>query len=195
MIMEDINIRKVTTKGGGFLGLFQSNQPYAQMSFAESVFPQLQSGLFTADLNFKAKGSYNFGYIDQQRFSTAITYMPVRHWNNWIVETSAYSVGSNAAKTKTWKALVGMLTRCLCKVGTDLMRNRYRNDKCLVAPRRSNRILLPSPQLPTARLPRRDLPRPLRLYQSCPPATNLHLHASGPKSPISATRRLGRSKY
>lgn len=77
------------------------------MTLMENGFPQLVSGIFTADLNYKQGGVYNFGYIDQTRFSTPITYMPVRNFNNWIVETSGYQIGSNAAQTTGWNALIG----------------------------------------------------------------------------------------
>ena len=78
------------------------------MTLVENAFPQLVSGLFTADLNFNQNGVYNFGYIDQARFTTPITYMPVRNFNNWIVETSGYQIGSNGAQSITWKALIGL---------------------------------------------------------------------------------------
>jgi aspergillopepsin I len=97
----------VTTKGGGILGVLKSDQPDPQMTVLENAYPQLVSGLFTADLVYKQKGLYNFGYIDQARFTTPITYMPVRNFNDWIVETSGYQIGSNGAKSQTWKALVG----------------------------------------------------------------------------------------
>lgn len=73
----------------------------------ENAYPQLVSGLFTADLVYKQTGLYNFGYIDQTRFTTPITYMPVRDFNYWVIETSGYQVGSKGAKSQTWKALVG----------------------------------------------------------------------------------------
>lgn len=77
------------------------------MTFMESAFPQLAMGLFTADLNYKQSGVYTFGYIDQQRFSTPITYMPVRDFNHWIVETSGYAVGNQSSKSTPWKVLIG----------------------------------------------------------------------------------------
>jgi aspergillopepsin I len=77
------------------------------MTLLENAYSQLVSGLFTADLNYQQSGVYNFGYIDQARFTTPITYMPVRDFNNWIVETSGYQIGSNADKSYTWKALIG----------------------------------------------------------------------------------------
>jgi aspergillopepsin I len=77
------------------------------MTLLENAYSQLVSGLFTADLNYQQSGVYNFGYIDQARFTTPITYMPIRDFNNWIVETSGYQIGSNAAKSYTWKALIG----------------------------------------------------------------------------------------
>jgi aspergillopepsin I len=102
-----INLETVTTKGGGILGVLKSDQPDPQMTFVENAYPQLVSGLFTADLIYQKTGLYNFGYVDQNRFSTPITYMPVRDFNSWVVETSGYQVGSKAAKQTTWKALIG----------------------------------------------------------------------------------------
>ncbi|KIN05079.1 hypothetical protein OIDMADRAFT_101895 [Oidiodendron maius Zn] len=92
--------------GGGVFGILQTDQPDPQMTLVENAFPQLVSGLFTADLNFNQNGVYNFGYIDQARFTTPITYMPVRNFNNWIVETSGYQIGNNGAQSVTWKALI-----------------------------------------------------------------------------------------
>lgn len=97
----------MTTKGGGILGIFDTDQPDPQMTLVENAYPQLVSGLFTADLNYKQDGVYNFGYIDQTRFTTPITYMPVRNFNNWIVETSGYQIGNSQNEAITWKALIG----------------------------------------------------------------------------------------
>ena len=95
----------MTTLGGGFLGFFKSNKPDAQMTFTENAFPQLQNGLFTADIKKTEDGVYNFGFIDEARFSTPIMYMPVRSWNQWIVESSSYTIGTNKTETKL-RALV-----------------------------------------------------------------------------------------
>jgi hypothetical protein len=76
----------------------------------ENAYSQLREGYFTVDIKKNADGVFTFGSIDANRFSTALTYMPVRNWNQWIVEISGYQVGTNGSVTqKTLKALIGMI--------------------------------------------------------------------------------------
>lgn len=117
----------VTTKGGGFLGFFQSDKPDAQNTWIENAFPQLASGLFTVDIKKKEDSIYHFGYIDKNRFSTPITYMPVKSWNHWVVETAAYKFGNGAATTAINKVLIDtgttniMMTPDMAKKYYDLL--------------------------------------------------------------------------
>ena len=81
----------------------------------------MKEGLFTVDLKKNEDGKYNFGYIDAERFSTPLVYMPVRSWNQWIVEISGYTIGQADVEEgskgetveQTMKALIGMLIRYL----------------------------------------------------------------------------------
>ncbi|KAH8599907.1 aspartic peptidase domain-containing protein [Bisporella sp. PMI_857] len=99
-------MNSITSKGGGFLGLFKTDQPNAQKTFTENAFPQMKEGLFTADIKKNENSNYNFGYVDQDRFSTPLTYMPVRSWNQWIVEISGYTIGAGNSNDGTKKALI-----------------------------------------------------------------------------------------
>ena len=96
----------VTTKGGGFLGFFQSDKPDAQNTWMENAFSQLASGLFTVDIKKKEDSVYHFGYVDKTRFSKPITYMPVKNWNHWVVETAAYKFGDGSVTKAVNKALI-----------------------------------------------------------------------------------------
>ena len=64
------------------------------MSWTENAFNQMTEGFFTVDIKKGADGVYNFGFIDETRFSTQITYMPVIDWNQWIVQVSGFTAGT-----------------------------------------------------------------------------------------------------
>jgi aspergillopepsin I len=71
----------------------------------------MKETFFTVDIKQGEDGVYNFGYIDDNRFSTQLTYMPVINWNQWIVQVSGYQVGSNGTKRDAdRKALIGKET-------------------------------------------------------------------------------------
>lgn len=68
----------------------------------------MKEGIFTADIKKGEAATYNFGYVDPERFSTALTYMPIRSWNQWIVEMSGYKVGTEGGvKDSVKKVLIG----------------------------------------------------------------------------------------
>ena len=85
--------------GLGF-GSLNTVRPAAQSTWFESVRPQLEAPVFTADLKFKATGSYDFGYIDEKKHTGPITYVPVNtDPGYWTWTASGYAVGNGTFTT------------------------------------------------------------------------------------------------
>lgn len=65
----------------GLLGLADSSintvSPNKQTTFFDTVSSTLDEPLFTATLKAGAPGSYDFGYIDDSKYSGSISYVPV----------------------------------------------------------------------------------------------------------------------
>ncbi|KAI9375273.1 aspartic protease pep1 [Aspergillus egyptiacus] len=65
----------------GLLGLAFSSintvQPTSQLTFFDSVKAQLDEPLFAVTLKHQAPGSYDFGYIDDSKYTGSLTYTPV----------------------------------------------------------------------------------------------------------------------
>ena len=95
----------------GLLGLSFSSlntvRPQSQLTFLDSVKPQLALPLVAADLKHEQPGSYDFGYLDSSKYKSPIVYTPVqlsyrRSTNNagyygyWNFSTTSYQVGSSA---------------------------------------------------------------------------------------------------
>ncbi|TQS32407.1 hypothetical protein Golomagni_07273, partial [Golovinomyces magnicellulatus] len=66
------------TTSSGLLGLGydagNTVSPTKQKTWFSNIGPKLAKNLFTARLRHAAKGSYNFGYIDNSQYSGSITY-------------------------------------------------------------------------------------------------------------------------
>jgi len=86
------------TNNDGLLGLSFSQlntvQPQPQKTFFDNVMPQLQMPVFTVDLTNDSTGTYEFGRIDQAKFSGQLTTVPVNTANGfWQVDSPTFAVG------------------------------------------------------------------------------------------------------
>lgn len=71
-------------------------QPEQQKTFFDNAKSSLSKPLFTVDLKKNAPGSYNFGFIDNSKYTGTITYVPVDSSQGfWQFTTKGYSVGSS----------------------------------------------------------------------------------------------------
>jgi len=74
-------------------------QPKAQTTFFDTAISEgvLDSNVFTADLKKGAPGTYDFGYIDNSKYTGSITYAAVDTSNGfWEFTGSGYAVGSGS---------------------------------------------------------------------------------------------------
>lgn len=107
------------TQNNGLLGLAFSKlntvQPQQQKTFFDNVLPSLAEPVFTADLRHNAVGAYEFGRIDNTKFTGQLAWIPVNTaMGFWQFTTSAFSVGTGqAVKVKP--------TQAIADTGTTLM--------------------------------------------------------------------------
>lgn len=90
------------TQNNGLLGLAFSKlntvQPQQQKTFFDNVLPSLAEPVFTADLRHNAVGAYEFGRIDNTKFTGELAWIPVNTaMGFWQFTTSAFSVGNGQA--------------------------------------------------------------------------------------------------
>ncbi|KAI1778474.1 endothiapepsin [Hypoxylon cercidicola] len=90
------------TNNDGLLGLAFSSintvQPTAQKTFFDNVAPSLDTAVWTADLKYHEAGTYDFGVIDDSKYTGDITYTDVDSSDGfWMFTSSGYSVGHNAS--------------------------------------------------------------------------------------------------
>lgn len=94
------------TANNGLLGLAFSQlntvKPQQQKTFFDNVMPSLAEPLFTADLRKNAVGAYEFGRIDNTKFTGAMAWIPVNTTQGfWQFGTSSFAVGNGTAKAVT----------------------------------------------------------------------------------------------
>lgn len=85
----------------GLLGLAFSSintvKPKAQKTFFDTVKSQLDSPLFAASLKHNAPGTYDFGFIDNTKYTGSLTYTSVDSSQGfWMFTTDGYKVGSTS---------------------------------------------------------------------------------------------------
>jgi hypothetical protein len=69
--------------------------PEGQLTFFDNAKPKLDSPVFTADLKYMKPGTYDFGFIDETKYTGEITYVPVEtDPGYWTFTSSGYGVGS-----------------------------------------------------------------------------------------------------
>ncbi|KAK0612786.1 aspartic peptidase domain-containing protein [Bombardia bombarda] len=82
--------------GLGF-GALNTVSPKAQATYFDNIKAGLDKPLFTSDLKFKAAGTYDFGYIDEKKYTGNITYSAVNpNPGYWTWTSTGYAVGSGA---------------------------------------------------------------------------------------------------
>ena len=114
----------------GLVGLAFSQlntvQPKAQKTFFDNVMPTLDQPVFTADLRKNAVGSYEFGRIDNSKFTGAMAWIPVNTTQGfWQFSTSSFAVSnSTAQKTATSQAIADTGTT-LMLASEDLIQGYY----------------------------------------------------------------------
>lgn len=86
----------------GLLVLTSLAKP-AQNTFFTDLAPTLKLPLFTASLNYRNPGYYDFGFVDKKKYSGAMRYFPVPNLplpNLWGVNATGYAVGNDTTLTR-----------------------------------------------------------------------------------------------
>ncbi|KAI9847526.1 MAG: Type I transmembrane sorting receptor [Thelocarpon superellum] len=96
--------------GDGLLGLGFSSintvQPQQQKTFFDNAASSLDAPIFTADLRHNQPGSYDFGFIDDTKYTGSINYTPVNSAQGfWEFSSTGYQVGSGAFKSQSIDAI------------------------------------------------------------------------------------------
>lgn len=75
--------------------------PKPQTTFFDTVKSSLDKPLFAVTLKHQAPGSYDFGFIDVQKYTGQIAYTPVDSSQGfWSFTASGYSVGGGNSSAK-----------------------------------------------------------------------------------------------
>ncbi|KAK6827476.1 eukaryotic aspartyl protease [Apiospora arundinis] len=94
------------TNNNGLLGLAFSKlntvKPQQQKTFFDNVMPSLAEPVFTADLRPQAAGAYEFGRIDNTKFTGKMTWVPVNPAQGfWQFNSEKFAVGGGAPQAGT----------------------------------------------------------------------------------------------
>lgn len=111
----------------GLLGLAFSSintvSPKAQTTFFDTVKGQLDSPLFAVTLKHSAPGSYDFGYIDDSKYTGDLTYTDVDSSEGfWTFTASSYKVGTGSAGSSI-TGIAGELHISFCRLSLILGRH------------------------------------------------------------------------
>lgn len=88
--------------------------PNPSKTFFFNALSSLESPVFTANLEFHAPGTYDFGTIDKSKYSGSITYADVDTSNGfWEITGSGYAIGSASFKSLSIDAIVDTGTTLL----------------------------------------------------------------------------------
>ena len=98
------------TQNNGLLGLAFSKlntvQPQQQKTFFDNVLPSLAEPVFTADLRHNAVGAYEFGRIDNTKFTGDLAWIPVNTaMGFWQFTTSAFAINGQTMKVTPSQAI------------------------------------------------------------------------------------------
>ncbi|KAI2618239.1 endothiapepsin [Hypoxylon sp. NC1633] len=98
------------TNNDGLLGLAFSSintvQPKPQKTFFDNVAPNLDSAVWTADLKYHEAGTYDFGTIDESKYTGDITYTDVDSSDGfWLFSSSGYGVGNTSFKNSAFQGI------------------------------------------------------------------------------------------
>ncbi|KAK8042985.1 eukaryotic aspartyl protease [Apiospora phragmitis] len=94
------------TNNNGLLGLAFSKlntvKPQQQKTFFDNVMPSLAEPVFTADLRAQAAGAYEFGRIDNTKFTGAMTWVKVDNSQGfWQFNSEKFAVDGGAPQAGT----------------------------------------------------------------------------------------------
>jgi hypothetical protein len=106
------------TSADGLLGLAFSSintvTPNRQKTFFDNASPSLESALFTADLKKGQPGSYDFGFIDDSKYTGDIAYVDVESSQGfWEFTSSGYQVGDGGFNEQSIDAIADTGTTLL----------------------------------------------------------------------------------
>ncbi|RFU28439.1 hypothetical protein B7463_g7872, partial [Scytalidium lignicola] len=92
------------TASSGLVGLAFSSlntvQPQQQKTFFDSILPDLEEPVFTADLRHNAVGAYEFGTIDNTKFTGELSWADVDSSSGfWQFSSSSFAVGNGQITT------------------------------------------------------------------------------------------------
>nr|AXN90910.1 aspartic protease [Evansstolkia leycettana] len=113
----------------GLLGLAFSSintvNPQRQLTFFDDVKSQLDSPLFAVTLKQNAPGTYDFGYIDNSKYSGQLTYTPVDNSQGfWGFTADGYAIGSGQANSERISAIADTGTTLLL-LDTSVVQDYY----------------------------------------------------------------------
>lgn len=92
-----------------------SVRPRRQNTFFDTVKSQLDAPLFAVTLKHNAPGSYDFGYIDDEKYTGNITYTDVDSSRGfWGFTASGYGVGDSGVNSESINGIVGKISLSLC---------------------------------------------------------------------------------
>lgn len=102
----------------GILGMANSRantvRPTPQRTYIDNVKDDLALPLFTANLQKRRPGNYNFGYIDDSEYTGRIQYAEIDRFSSfWKVSVSGYQVGDDDYEQHRWNGVVDTGTSLL----------------------------------------------------------------------------------
>lgn len=114
----------------GLLGLAFSNintvSPKKQKTWFDTIKPQLEKPLFTADLEKDASGTYDFGKIDSSKYTGDIHYAPVDNSGGfWQFDSKTYSIGGDSSSCTTCSPAIADTGTSLLLVDDDVAKAYY----------------------------------------------------------------------
>ncbi|KAI6783973.1 uncharacterized protein J7T54_001849 [Emericellopsis cladophorae] len=89
-------------------------RPTKQRTFAENIRDELESPVFTVNLQKGRPGNYNFGYIDESEHTGEIAYTKIAdNTAFWKVPIAGYQVGDRTYREYAWEGIVDTGTTLL----------------------------------------------------------------------------------
>ncbi|KAF5538552.1 peptidase A1 [Fusarium mexicanum] len=115
----------------GLLGLafgsINTIRPAKQATFFDNVKGVLAEPLFTADLKKGAFGTYDFGYVDQKKKTSSITWTSVDNSQGfWEISSTGYAVGNKEFVKTSLDGIVDTGTTLLY-LPDEIVQDYYRN--------------------------------------------------------------------
>lgn len=118
------------TRDDGLLGLafdsINTVQPIPQLTWFDNVKASLDAPLFAADLKHHRPGSFDFGYINQSKYTGELTYTSVdKSQGFWGFTFDGYAVGSGSNVTRANISAVADTGTSLLLLGTKMVEAYY----------------------------------------------------------------------